>query len=188
MLYYPGHLFPKGKGRCLLTGWYEEIKMMYHNKNMKVNMNISDMKMQRRVLTIICLLLLAGCIVLGMMMVRNSAYRTQAQQQLSQRVITSLANAVDEVNRMSGVAASNTSARLARARQYVYHMGQLNDLSIQLSGGESGRLISETVMETLYADLDAFEALVQGSKNSTMDIRTQLLNHLTTLQTVLIGN
>jgi len=162
--------------------------MMYHNKNMKVNMNISDMKMQRRVLVMICLVLLLACIVLGMLMIRNNTYRAQSQQQLSQRVITSLANAVDEVNRMSGVAASNTSARLARVRQYVYHMDQLNELSIQLSGGESGRLISAAVMETLYADLDAFEALIQGSKNSTMDIRSQLLNHLITLQSVLIGS
>ena len=162
--------------------------MMYHNKSVKMSMNVNDLKIQRRVLCFLCALLLVACVVLGTLMVRNNAYRANARQQFSQRMITAVANAVDEVNRMSGVAASNTTARLARVRQYIYHMDQLNEMSIQLSGGENGRLISANAIDTLFSDLDAFEALVQGSKSSTMDIRTQLLDHLTMLQTALIGN
>jgi len=172
----------------LLTGWHEDKHMMYHNKSVKMNMNVNDLKIQRRVLCFLCVALLVGCVVMGTLMGRNSAYRNQAKQQFSQRMISAVASAIDEVNRMSGVAASNTTARLARVRQYVYHMDQLNELSIQLAGGESGRLISANALNTLFNDLDAFEALVQGSKSSTMDIRTQLLDHLTMLQTALIGN
>lgn len=151
-------------------------------------MNDRDLRLRVRVLTVICVLLLLSTAVLAMVMVRNNAYRAQAQQQFSQRMINSISSAVDEVNRMSGVAASDTSARLSRVRQYIYHMDQLNDLSMKLAGGENGRLVSAAAFTTIYQDLDNFESVLQGSKSSTLDIRTQLLADLTALQTMLSGN
>ena len=66
-------------------------------------------------------------------------------------------------------------------------MEQLNSLSISLAGGEGGRLAPDAYFTQLYSDLDTFEAIVQQSTTSTLDIRSQLLNHLTQLQALLGG-
>ena len=114
--------------------------MMYHN-NMKMNMNAAEAKAKMRLLIIVAVVLAVGCAVLGVLMMKNSAYKTQAGQEFSRRMNGAVSSAVDEVNRMSGAAASDSMSRLARVRQYVYFMEQLNDLSMDLAGGENGRLV-----------------------------------------------
>ena len=92
-----------------------------------------------------------------------------------------------EKNRLRLKELEGCDARLARVRQYVYYMGQLNSLSISLAGGEAGRLISADRFTTLYADLETMENLIQLSTTSTLDARTLLQNHLTELQDALPG-
>ena len=158
--------------------------MMYH-KSMKVHMNVTDMRLQKRVLLCACAVFLILAVAFGVTAMRNGSYRKNAQEQFQYRMQTTVASAIDEVNRMSGMVTSNTSARLARIRQYVYYMEQLNSLSMYLAGGESGRLAPNEAFTALNGDLDSFEALTQAATSSTLDIRTQLLTHLTTLQTIL---
>lgn len=160
--------------------------MMYRNSQ-KVHMNVTDMRLQRRVLVIACAVLLAAALGLGMTALRNSAYRGRAETQLGQRMLSAVSSAVDEVNRMSGIVTSNTTSRLARVRQYVYYMEQLNAISMALAGGEGGRLAPDDAFTALYSDLDAFESLTQTATTSTLDVRTLLLAHLTTLQSILAG-
>ena len=150
-------------------------------------MNSGDLRLQRRVLLALCALLLIAAVVLGITALRNNAYRGRTETQLGQRMASAAASAVDEVNRMSGVVTSSTSARLARVRQYVYLMEQLNALSMALSGGESGRLAPDAAFVALYSDLDTFEAQTQTSTSSTLDTRTLLLAHLTELQRIVTG-
>ncbi|MBE5786458.1 MAG: hypothetical protein E7324_02840 [Clostridiales bacterium] len=160
--------------------------MMYHN-NMKMNMNAAEAKAKMRLLIIVAVVLAVGCAVLGVLMMKNSAYKTQAGQEFSRRMNGAVSSAVDEVNRMSGAAASDSMSRLARVRQYVYFMEQLNDLSMDLAGGENGRLVSAAAFKTLYADLDEFEKVLQGNKSSTLDVRTKLFEDLVALQGLLLG-
>ena len=158
---------------------------MYRN-SFKVNMTTGDMRLQRRVLLIACLVLLIGCIVLSVIAARSSTYQHRAENQFNQRMISAAASAIDEVNRMSGLVTSNTTSRLARVRQYVYTMEQINAISISLSG-EGARLAPDEAFTALYGDLDTFESLAQAATTSTMDARTSLLAHLTTLQSILTG-
>lgn len=159
--------------------------MMYRNNN-RLHMNVTDTRMQRRVLALICAALLISTVVFAVIAQRRSAYRVQAQEQFQQRMIGAVSNAIDEVNRMAGMVTSTTTARLSKVRQYVYYAEQLNSLSIALSG-ESGRMAPSEAFTALYGDLESFEALTQTATASTLDARTLLLTHLTTLQTLLAG-
>ena len=162
--------------------------MMYHNNNMKMNMNAAESRAKIRLLIILSVVLLAACAVMGILMMRNSAYKTQAVQEFNRRINGALSSAVAEVNKMAGASGSNSMSQLGRVRQYVYCMEQLNDLSMDLAGGENGRIVSSAVFNTLYADLDEYEKVVQGNKSSTLEVRTKLQEDLTALQGLLQGN
>lgn len=160
--------------------------MMYRNSNHKVYMNSGDLRLQRRVLLILCALLLIVSIVMTALTARNNVFRANTEQQLAQRMQIAVSAAIDEANRIRSVT-SDTSARLAKVRQYVYLMQQLNDLSMNLHGGEGGRLAPSQNFADLIGDLDAFEAQIQAATSPTMDIWTSLSEHLTALQQKLAG-
>ena len=99
--------------------------------------------------------------------------------------VDAIVSELRQINKLGSIVTSNASARLARVRQYVYYMDQLNSFSISLAGGESGRLVKSEYFTTLYEDLDNMETLIQLSTTSTLDARTLLQNHLTELQNAL---
>ncbi|MCI5565629.1 MAG: hypothetical protein MR400_08050 [Clostridiales bacterium] len=160
--------------------------MMYRNSQ-KVHMNATDTRMQRRILAALCLVFLITTIFFGVTAVRNAVYQKNARTQFNQRMLSAASSAIDEVNRMAGMVTSNTASRLAKVRQYVYLMDQLNAISIALSG-EGGRLAPAEAFTALYSDLDAMEALMQTATASTLDSRTVLLAHLTYLKDCLTGD
>ncbi|MBQ9263939.1 MAG: hypothetical protein IJ189_06985 [Clostridia bacterium] len=161
--------------------------MMYRDSSFKVHMNNGNLRLQRRVLVLVCAVLLAAVIMLGVTAIRSSAYKNQANNQIKQRMISAAASAIDEVNRMNSIVTSNTPSRLAKVRQYVYLMEQLNNLNMAVNGGESGRLAYEDAFTALFADLDALDVVIQAAKSSTLDGRTALLAHLVMLQNDLAG-
>lgn len=161
--------------------------MMYRDSSFRVNVNNGNMRLQRRVLAILCAVLLIAVAALTFVTIRNSSYRTQSEIQLRQRMISAVASAIDEVNRMNSIVTSNTPARLARVRQYVYLMEQLNSLSMTLNGGEAGRLAESDAFTALFNDLDSLDTTIQAAKSTTQDGRTALLAHLVLLQNSLNG-
>ena len=158
---------------------------MYRKTTPRFEVTNESLKNQRGVLLITCAVLLILLAVLGFFTVRNMGYQDRVQSQISQRMYSASASAIEEIGRLGSIVTSNASARLARVRQYVYYMEQLNSLSISLAGGEAGRLISADRFTTLYADLETMENLIQLSTTSTLDARTLLQNHLTELQNAL---
>ena len=160
---------------------------MYRKTTPRFEVTNENLKNQRGVLLITCAVLLILLAVLGFFTVRNMGYQDRVQSQISQRMYSASASAIEEIGRLGSIVTSNASARLARGRQYVYYMEQLNSLSISLAGGEAGRLISADRFTTLYADLETMENLIQLSTTSTLDARTLLQNHLTELQDALPG-
>ncbi len=158
--------------------------MMYGKTRPRVSMQRGDLKLQRNVLILVCIALFIAVAVLTYVVIRNSVYRRNAQLQFHQRAISAAATAVDEVSRLNGSTTSSTAAQLARVRQQVYYMEQLNQISIALSG-EGGRLVPAEQFEALDKDLDEFEALAQRSTISTLDTRADLLEHLSAVQSVL---
>ena len=158
---------------------------MYRKTTPRFQVTNENLKMQRRVLLAVCAALLLLSAVLGFFTIRSMGYEGRVRSQISQRMYSACAAAIDEVDRLGSIVTSNASARLARVRQHVYYMDQLNSLSISLAGGESGRLVSADRFTTLYADLETVEDLIQLSTTSTLDARTLLQNHLTELQNAL---
>ncbi len=158
---------------------------MYRKTTPRFEVTNENLKTQRGVLLITCAVLLILVAVLGFFTVRNMGYQGRVQSQINQRMYSASASAVEEVGRLGSIVTSNASARLARVRQYVFYMDQLNSLSISLAGGEAGRLVSADRFTTLYADLETMENLIQLSTTSTLDARTLLQNHLMELQDAL---
>ena len=156
--------------------------MMYRDSSYRVHAGSGNLRLQRRVLTILCAVLLIATAVLAVTGIRNSGYRRQAETQIHQRMISASTAAIDEVNRMNSIVTSNTPARLAKVRQYVYLIDQLNNLSMTLNGGEAGRLVEADVFTALYADLDSLDSIIQANKSSTQDGRAFLLGHLELMQ------
>ncbi len=159
--------------------------MMYRDSSYRLHSGSGNLRLQRRVLTILCAVLLIATAVLAVTGIRNSGYRGQAEAQIRQRMISASAAAIDEINRMNSIVTSNTPARLAKVRQYVYLIDQLNSLSMSLNGGEAGRRIADDVFTALYNDLDSLDTTIQANKSSTQDGRTFLLGHLELLQKTL---
>ena len=159
--------------------------MMYHKSQPHMQASNADLRLQRRVLLVACIVLAAVAVFLGVTAARNAAYQNQVQMQFSQRMYSASTAAIDEVNRLGSIVTSNANARLGRVRQYIYYMEQLNAMSISLSGGEGGRLVPDDAFTALYSDLESFEALLQQSTTSTLDARSLLLTHLQALQTYL---
>ena len=156
--------------------------MMYRKSTPRYQPGNTDLRLQRRVLLALCAVLLVAVIVLGIMAVRGSTYQGRVKMQFDQRMYSASAAAVDEVNRLGSIVTSNASARLARVRQYIYYMEQLNALSISLTGEQ---LAPADAFTALYGDLESFEGLLQQSTTTTLDTRSLLLTHLQALQTYL---
>ena len=156
--------------------------MMYRKSAPRFQAGNTDLRLQRRVLLGVCAVLLVAVIVLGIMTVRGASYQDRVKMQFDQRMYSASAAAVDEVNKLGSIVTSNASARLARVRQYIYYMEQLNALSISLTGKQ---LAPADAFTALYGDLESFEGLLQQSTTSTLDARSLLLTHLQALQALL---
>lgn len=137
-------------------------------------------KLQRRILYALLVLLTAAVVFLTIAYFRASAYRTMAEDQFASRVTNAVESALVEVGSMTGGVQSNSSMKLARIRQYIYSLDQLNQISMRISG-EGGRLVPQEAIHILYEDLDTYEKLVQTATSSTLDIRTLLQTHLMAL-------
>ena len=125
--------------------------------------------------------LMVAVIVLSIMYARTIRYQNAMEQQFQRRVNSALIDALEQANRLTGSVQANSASRLALIRQYVYSIDQYNQMSIVVKG-ESGRLVPQEAITTLYNDLDAYDKLVQTATSSTLEIRTDLTLHLTALQ------
>ncbi len=159
--------------------------MMYGNGKQRMRTGNPDLYLQRRVLLIVCILLLGLSVALGFLAIRNGAYRGQAEQLFADKMSEAALFALNEVNSMSGYTGSNTFIHLSRIRQNVYLIEKLNSISIHLSG-EGGRLVPDQIFVQLTADLDAYEQAYLKA-DPTLDIRSELQSHLNQIVTLLRG-
>ncbi len=155
---------------------------MYRKVTPRFQVTNENLKTQRRALLAVCAALLILSAVLGFFVIRGAGYEGRVQGQISQRMYSASAAAIDEVDRLGSIVTSNASARLARVRQHIYYMEQLNDLSISLTGN---RLAPDDAFTVLNSDLETFEELLQQSTTTPLNARSLLITHLQALQTVL---
>lgn len=135
---------------------------------------------QRRVLVILLLIMVAAVVFLSIAWLRASAYRHAAEEQFAARTKDAVENALVELSGMTGGVQSNSTIKLAKIRQYIYSIDQINQISMRISG-EAGRMVPQQAIVALYDDIDTYERLVQTATSSTLDIRTLLQTHLMAL-------
>ncbi len=157
---------------------------MYRNA-FQMNGNVNN-KRRYRIVLALCVLFMISTIVLASTMGANSAFRNKTNDQLRQRTINAVSNAIDEVNRMGSIVTSDMNTRLARVRQNVYLADQLNSMAISLSG-EGARMIPHDAINVINEVLDTYASQISAATSSTHDTRTLLLAHLTQLQAILAG-
>ena len=149
--------------------------------------NVTNMRFRRNVVFAALAVLLVLTVVFGISAATNAAFRHQTGERFLACMSSSISSAIDVVNRLESTTNSTTSQRLGLIRQYVYTMEQINQISVELFG-ESGRFAPDDAFTALYSDLETYEGIVQSAKNSTLDARTLLTNHLTILQEYISGN
>ena len=125
-------------------------------------------------------ILIVAVIVLSISYGRAAMYRAAVEQQFRRRINSSVIDAIEQANRLTGSVQANSASRLALVRHYVYSVDQLNQISIMVNG-EAGRLVPQEALTALYNDLDTYDKLVQTATSSTLEIRTSLTLHLTAL-------
>ena len=140
----------------------------------QVRQNLSNSRARARVLAVLLVLSLAGCIYFGIAYSRERSYHVTAQQQLAQRIRSSCISAKALADKLPSSVQSDTASRLAQIRQSVHAMDQLNAVSIALDG-ESGRIIPA----------EAYFSIIQTNTTSVLETRTLLINHLGALQALL---
>ncbi len=138
----------------------------------------------RRIYVVLLVVMAIALVVVSIGFAQAASYRNNTKQQLSRRLHSAVIDAIDQVNRMTGGVQANSTQRLAMVRQYVYSIDQLNEISISISG-EEGRMVPQEAISALYDDLDTYERVVQTATSSTLEVRTNLLTHLTALQSLL---
>ena len=141
-------------------------------------------KTQQRLLLVVLIALLAAVIMLGALYAGSAGYKGKAMAQFRSRINSNLEDAISQVNRMTGSVQSNSFIKIGLIRQHVYTMEQINALSIAVSG-ESGRIIPQEAITALFDDLDRYETALQTATGNTLDVRTQLLTHLSALEVIL---
>ncbi len=164
----------------------ERIPIMYRY-SAQMRTNVTNMRLRRNIVFALLAVLLVLTIVFGISAASNAAFKREAGDRFSQCMASSISSAIEVVNRLESTTGSTTSQRLGMVRQYVYTMDQVNQISVALFG-ESGRYAPDDAFTALYSDLETYEGIVQSAKNSTLDARTLLTNHLTILQEYISGN
>lgn len=130
------------------------------------------------------IVLLIAVLVLAVSYGNANNYRKSVKQQFDKRIYSSVIDAIEQVNRLTGGVQANSTSRLAMVRQYIYNIDQLNLISLSIEG-EGGRLVPQEAISALYDDLDIYEKLVQTATSSTLEIQTTLRTHLTALKELL---
>lgn len=141
-------------------------------------------KLRGRIVFILMVAAVIGCVVLGSLYADAQVYRTHMQQQLEQRIRTNCSEARTAAGKLTDAITSDTSVRLKQVSQAVHTMDQLNQISIAL-GGERSRIIPAEAIDTLYSILDEYYYLIQVNNSSRADTLMSLVNNLTLLQQVL---
>ncbi|NLE20332.1 MAG: hypothetical protein GX623_05910 [Clostridiales bacterium] len=141
-------------------------------------------KGQQRLMAVALIALVAALVVLSVLYVSASSYRSRMGEQMERRINSNLLDAIGLANRMTGGVQSNSSIRLGQIRQHVFAMDQINAVSIAV-GGEGARIIPQEAVSALVDALDRYEVIVQTATGNALEVRTLLLTHLHSLQELL---
>ena len=150
----------------------------------QMRLNTAKTRLWNRILALLLILAIAGCVFLALSWQRSNALTQKARSQLLARVRTCCTDAKNLAEKLSTSVQSNTALQLAHIRQGIYAMGQLNTVAISLDG-EGGRIVPAEALSALYEDVDSYFSVIQTNTVSVLEIRALMINHLTALQGIL---
>ena len=146
-----------------------------------------NFRLRYRLLLIAVIVLLIAAAVSGIYAITGRSFESRTHAQFEQAMTNNVSGAISVANRLDSVTNSTLSQRLGVIRQYVFGMEQINRISIQLFGEGKGRFVPDEAFTALYKDLDDYENLVMSAKNSTVEVRELLINHLKLVQGYISG-
>ena len=146
--------------------------------------NSANTRRTIRVLTVLLILAVAGCVILGTLYLRTYTAESKGSSQLASNVRSCCMDAKNLAEKLGTSVQSNTASQLASIRQYVFAMDELNKVSISVYG-EAGRLVPEEALSALYEDLNTYFSIIQTNTVSVLETRSLLINHLTALMGLL---
>lgn len=111
------------------------------------------------------------------------------ENQRNAKLRSEIQHAVSQTNTLSRLGATTTSNVLGKIRQYVHGIEIINDLNVSMFG-EVGRLYSQSIFDTIYTVIDAYDAkLSSGQKVSdSLSALTDAIDVLSERTTALIGS
>lgn len=150
----------------------------------QMRQNTTNLRLWNRILAILLILAIAGCVALALSWRRADADAGKARQQLLARVRACCTDGKNLSEKLSTSVQSNTALQLANIRQCIYAMDQLNNVAIALDG-ESGRLVPAEALSALYEDIDSYFSIITTNTVSVLEIRNLMFNHFSALQSLL---
>ena len=150
----------------------------------QMRQNTTNTRRWNRILAVLLILAIAGCVVLTISWRQADAQNEKARQALLARVRSCCTDAKNQAEKLSTSVQSNTALQLANIRQGIYAMDQLNAVSMSLYG-EDGRVVPAEALDALYEDIDSYFAIITTNTTSVLEIRALMINHFTVLQGLL---
>ena len=151
--------------------------MYRYSQHVRDGMGVS--RTQRRLLSILCLILTAAVILLGVMAVRSGTFQKDYDSLIEKRFLNEAMQALNQYNSLSRTGGSSTSSVLAKIRQHVYALKALEEMNATLNGSDDRR-VEEVFFTDVFSVLDSFEVKLQTGQASTQQQATLLeqLNYL----------
>lgn len=129
--------------------------------------NEPNYKVISRILILIVVLTVVAAGVFGLKYADSASKAAGTRAQLVTRIRSNCSNAKLLADKLPNSVQQDTATKLSQIRQYVYAMGQLNDMAIAV-GGESARVVSEEAMTALNQDLEEYFAITQSNTTSVL--------------------
>lgn len=146
----------------------------------QMRQNASNTRVRMRVMAVLLILALSGCLIFGVQYARLAAFEKNTRQQLLLRMRSCCADTRNLAEKLTSSVQSNTASSLANIRQGIYAMDQINVLSIALYG-QGGRMVADETFSQLYAHMDAYYSIIQTNTVSVLETRDNLVKDLQTL-------
>lgn len=147
--------------------------------------NVMRSNRYRPILVIVVLLLAAFLLFkfVGVGGLNEENFETQRNA----KIRGEMQHAVSNVNNLSRLGATTTSAVLGKIRQYVHGIEVINDLNVSMYG-EVGRLYEQRVFDNIYSIVETYDAkLASGQKvNDSLAALTQAMDELSELTTTVL--
>jgi hypothetical protein len=139
--------------------------------------------LNQKLLLSLIVILLATTILFLSLYLAGRGVKPQVKSLIERYTVIAVSDAIDSVNRLTTGIQSDSAAKLALVRQNIFLIDRLSSLSLSICGEAT---VPPEALTALYDDVNRYQELLQTVSSSTLETRSTLLNHLLSLQDLLI--